>query len=90
MFRRILRTAIRAIAQGEDPKGVIREAAASVQTTAQFGQGLIDEKRSVHPSRASEPALSLPKGRTEERLKSLKFSAHAESSRSIHTVLIDC
>src|SRR5258706_7869916 len=30
------------------------------------------EKPSVHPSRASEPVLSLTKERTEERLKSLE------------------
>jgi hypothetical protein len=36
MFRRILRTAIHAIAQGEDPKGIVRDAskAAWVQTSA--------------------------------------------------------
>jgi hypothetical protein len=36
------------------------------------------EKPSVHPSRASEPVLSLTKERTEERSKSLEISVHAE------------
>jgi len=31
------------------------------------------EKPSVHPSRASEPVLSLTKERTEERVKSLEI-----------------